>query len=231
MAQDVIKGQANPSYRGQISYQAGMLAGLCCMISIIMYMGYHSTFQDINLRMNEDRQALLQQVLPADLYDNHPVDETFLLTDTDFQADPIVIYPARHNGNLVAIAFQTVAKGYSGDIQLMIGVTINGELLGVRVISHSETPGLGDKIELAKDQWITHFSGHSLTNTSETQWHVKKDGGEFDQFTGATITPRAVVKSVYESLQFFQRHHNELANSASQPLANQSAPSQSEQQP
>ncbi|WP_428242780.1 electron transport complex subunit RsxG [Gynuella sp.] len=211
MHQDVIKGQADPSYRTQVSYQAGMLAGLCCMISIIIYMGYHSTTEDIRLRMSEDRQALLQQVLPTGLYDNQPDQETFQVTDTSYLPEPVVIYPARQNSHLVAIAFQTVAKGYSGDIQLMIGVTLGGELLGVRVISHAETPGLGDKIEVAKDDWITRFEGHSLNNTSAQQWHVKKDGGEFDQFTGATITPRAVVKAVYEALLFVQQNEQTMS--------------------
>ncbi|AJQ94070.1 electron transport complex subunit RsxG [Gynuella sunshinyii] len=210
MHQDVIKGQADPSYRAQVSYQAGMLAGLCCMISIIIYMGYHSTMEDIRLRMTEDRQALLQQVLPAGVYDNHPDQETFQLTDADYLPEPVIIYPARQNGHLMAVAFQTAAKGYSGDIHLMIGVTLSGELLGVRVISHTETPGLGDKIEVAKDDWITRFKGHSLNNTTAQQWQVKKDGGEFDQFTGATITPRAVVKAVYEALLFVQKHEQAM---------------------
>ena len=100
--------------------------------------------------------------------------------------------------------------GYSGTIGLLIGIMADGTLSGVRVIQHKETPGLGDQIELAKSRWITSFNGKSLTHPTETGWAVKKDQGDFDQFAGATITPRAVVTAVHKALQYFDHYHAEL---------------------
>jgi electron transport complex protein RnfG len=114
------------------------------------------------------------------------------------------VYIAKADSEVVAVAFDTIVKGYAGPIDVIVGISRDGELLGTRVLSHNETPGLGDKIEPEKDSWIFKFAGLSLSNPGESQWKVKKDGGFFDQFTGATITPRAVVKAVKLSLEFFQ---------------------------
>ena len=100
--------------------------------------------------------------------------------------------------------------GYSGSIQLLVAVLADGSLAGVRVLAHKETPGLGDKIELKKSPWIQSFTGKSLQNPDEAGWGVKKDKGQFDQFAGATITPRAVVKAVHHALQYFDAHRGEL---------------------
>ena len=121
------------------------------------------------------------------------------------------VYRARKDGAPVAAVFTSIApNGYSGTIKLLVGVYYDGSLAGVRVINHKETPGLGDKINEKKTNWILKFKGLSLTNPVESQWAVKKDGGEFDQFTGATITPRAVVTAVKKSLQFFEQNRDEL---------------------
>ena len=110
------------------------------------------------------------------------------------------IYLARLDSIPVAGAITTVAPdGYSGNIELIVAVNVDGSVNGVRILSHQETPGLGDKIELAKSNWITSFSGKKLMNESDSRWAVTKDGGMFDQFTGATITPRAVVNAVKEA--------------------------------
>lgn len=100
--------------------------------------------------------------------------------------------------------------GYNGAIKLLVAVRTDGSLAGVRVVSHRETPGLGDPIDTDKSDWIFAFDGRSLDNPSEARWKVKRDGGDFDQFTGATITPRAVVKAVYQTLIFFERHKDRL---------------------
>ena len=101
-------------------------------------------------------------------------------------------------------------EGYSGPINLLVAVNVDGTLSGVRVVSHKETPGLGDKIETNKDDWILGFVGKSLSNPSEALWKVRKDGGEFDQFTGATITPRAVVNAVREVLKYQQAQTSQV---------------------
>uniref|UniRef100_UPI003D0B26AC RnfABCDGE type electron transport complex subunit G n=1 Tax=Sedimenticola sp. TaxID=1940285 RepID=UPI003D0B26AC len=119
-------------------------------------------------------------------------------------------YRAHKDGKISAVAYEVSAIGYAGPVTSIMGVAADGSVLGVRVLAHAETPGLGDKIEANRSDWILAFSGHSLENTTETQWHVKKDGGEFDQFTGATITPRAVVKSVYSGLQKFESYRGTL---------------------
>ncbi|MBP6763361.1 MAG: RnfABCDGE type electron transport complex subunit G, partial [Rubrivivax sp.] len=112
-------------------------------------------------------------------------------------------YRARRGGRVTGVAFETHGRGYSGDIRVLLGVAADGRLLGVRVLQHAETPGLGDKIEAARSDWITRFKGLSLGDPPEAKWAVKKDGGQFDQFAGATITPRAVVACVRDGLRLF----------------------------
>ncbi|WP_432698449.1 electron transport complex subunit RsxG [Marinobacterium sp. YM272] len=201
-----------PSYTRGIGYQAGLLGGMAMLVSIILMLGEHGTREDIQARLEEDRQVMLEQVLPASLFDNNPLATTTQLEGNPFGGDPTV-FLASKEGQLTGAAFEVIGQGYSGDIVILIGVSAEGELTGVRTIAHAETPGLGDKIEIAKNDWVTSFNGFSLTNLSEKEWAVKKDGGRFDQFTGATITPRAVVDAVHEGLKVFkqQREHLQAA--------------------
>ncbi len=163
------------------------------------------TKESIIARGIEDTQRQLVQVLPQSLYDNMPSQEEVTLTLDD---KPVHFFRARKAGVASGIALFAETSGYSGVIRILLGIDANGTLTGVRVLSHTETPGLGDAIDLSKSQWILGFNGKSLRQPDEKGWHVKKDGGEFDSFTGATITPRAVVKGVHEALQLFQRHQN-----------------------
>ncbi|WP_019602735.1 electron transport complex subunit RsxG [Teredinibacter turnerae] len=118
---------------------------------------------------------------------------------------------AYQKGVPIAVILPSIAPdGYSGTIKLIVGINADGSIAGVRALSHKETPGLGDKVDLRKSDWVLEFNGKSLGNPSVDDWAVKKDGGEFDQFTGATITPRAVVKQVKQTLQLFQEHKDEL---------------------
>ena len=119
----------------------------------------------------------------------------------------IRIFPVERDGQIFAHLIEhTYPNGYNGNIRLLTGIDIDGELLGVRVIGHKETPGLGDKIETRKSDWIKGFSGLSLLNLDKSQWKVKRDGGSFDQFTGATITPRAIVSAAYQILEYVREH-------------------------
>lgn len=121
------------------------------------------------------------------------------------------IYRGRMNGLPVGVIFSPVgAIGYGGTIQLVIGVNLDGTLSGVRVLQHRETPGLGDKIEAQRSDWITGFNQKSLHNPGVNQWKVKRDGGAFDQFTGATVTPRGVVQAVYKTLEYFAQNRKEI---------------------
>lgn len=127
---------------------------------------------------------------------------------------------AKKNGEVHTIIFPTVAPdGYTTQISLLVGVKLDGSISGVRIVEHKETPGLGDKVELKKSDWVLGFNETSLTSPSIKQWKVKKDGGEFDQFTGATITPRAVVGAVRRTLTFFNDHKDQLLASAPQSAA------------
>lgn len=198
-----------PSYTRGIGYQAGLLGGMAMLVSIILMMGEHGTREDIKARLEEDRQVMLEQVLPSSMFDNNPLATTTELEGNPFGGDPTV-FLASKNGQLTGAAFEVIGQGYSGDIVILIGIDAAGELTGVRTIAHAETPGLGDKIEIAKHDWVTSFNGFSLNNLSEKDWAVKKDGGRFDQFTGATITPRAVVGAVHEGLKVFRQQREHL---------------------
>lgn len=160
------------------------------------------------------QKKLLDQVVPSDLYDNDLTKECYLVTNEAILGNkqPRRLYIARKNGEPVAAALETTAlDGYSGAIHLLVGADFNGTVLGVRVTEHHETPGLGDKIETRISDWITHLSGKKIESPNAPKWAVKKDGGEFDQFTGATITPRAVVNATKRTAVFMQTVPQELA--------------------
>ncbi len=154
----------------------------------------------------------LGEILPTGSYDNHLLDDSVLVQDRLLgNRSPLPAYIAIKDGRPSAVILQAIAPdGYSGAIHLLVGIHADGRVAGVRVIGHRETPGLGDKIELAKSPWIRSFDGKSLTNPAADGWAVKKDRGEFDQFAGATITPRAVIGAVHRALQYFDAHKAEL---------------------
>jgi electron transport complex protein RnfG len=165
--------------------------------------------------LENERQALLRQlyeIVPKQRVDNdilaHP------LTVNAHEAlgqESSLIYVGEKANRLSAMVFEmTVPDGYSGPIRLLVGVDGNGVLLGTRVIAHKETPGLGDKIEKEKSDWILGFKGKSLTDPKLDRWKVKKDGGDFDQFTGATVTPRAVVNGIRRVLLYFDQQKDAL---------------------
>lgn len=199
------------SLRSRIDYQGIFLGTVCLVMTLSLLVSDENTRAPISERLMEDRLDSLNQVLPARLYDNNPLNSPLQINDG--LLGNIEVYPARLSGTLTAIAFQMKAIGYGGEIKLMMAVNSQGEILGVRVLSHKETPGLADKIESARSDWIRVFDGKSLENTGKTAWAVKKDGGDIDQFTGATITPRAMVKAIYQGLEFYQRHKHVIANS------------------
>lgn len=164
---------------------------------------------------NAEREAqvrALSEILPQGSYDNHLLDNSIQLHDPLLGSkSPQTAYIALKDGKPSAIILRATAPdGYSGAIQLLIGIQADGRLAGVRVLNHRETPGLGDKIELARSSWIRSFDGRSLSNPAEDGWAVKKDRGAFDQFAGATITPRAVVKAVHKALQYFDANQQQL---------------------
>lgn len=158
-------------------------------------------------------KARLNEVLPASAYNNALLEDTAEIVSPDELGGnaPHTIYLARMDNAPVAAVLTVIAPdGYSGDIKLLVGIYYDGALAGVRTVSHKETPGLGDPIEVGRSNWILNFNGRSLQNPQAEQWRVKPDGGVFDSFTGATITPRAVVNAAYKALVYFEREKDNL---------------------
>ena len=163
-----------------------------------------------------EKLRTLQALLPEGSYDNDLVASCKLVSSREYLGsdEPMPLYTATLKGVHTGYALETVAPdGYSGAIRMVVGTDAKGAVSAVRVLAHKETPGLGDKIELKKSSWIESFTGKSLTADNDATWAVKKDGGEFDAFTGATITPRAVVKAVKNLLRL-QQEHPELLHDA-----------------
>jgi Na+-translocating ferredoxin:NAD+ oxidoreductase subunit G len=166
-----------------------------------------------------EKLKLITQILPPALFDNDIIQDTLAIP-----ADPLLgtedvttAYRARLKGEPAAVVLESIAPdGYSGRIWLILAVKVNGELAGVRVVAHKETPGLGDYIELPKSPWIKGFDGKSREVYKDADWKVKKDGGQFDYMTGATITPRAVVKAVNKALIYFGENREKLFVSSEQ---------------
>lgn len=203
--------------RPTLGYQTAVLAIFALLASILLGFADLATRDVIQLRLEEDLKASLEEVVPADLYDNNLLTDSITLasTENNLGADQTIVYLAKKQGALNAVCFKFFAPdGYAGPISLVMGIDKNGEILGVRVITHAETPGLGDKIEISKSKWILSFNGKSLDNLTVAQWAVKKDGGVFDQFAGATITPRKVVQAIKRGLDFYKAHQTELLNAA-----------------
>lgn len=160
------------------------------------------------------QKVLLDQVVPPELYDNHIQQECYIVSNPALgNTSPHHLYLARKGGKPVAVAVETTAPdGYSGNIQMIVGASFTGTVYGTRVVEHHETPGLGDKIELRISDWINSFNGKQVTGADDSQFAVKKDGGEFDQFTGATITPRAVVNAVKRTTLYIETLPEQLSS-------------------
>ena len=152
--------------------------------------------------------AALNEIVPPSWYDNDLLQHQRTMTVNE---RPSVVYTAHRQGRAVAVILSTVAPdGYTGPIEFLLGLRRDGTIIGVRVTHHRETPGLGDKVELRKSHWILSFNGKSMFNPPAAQWQVKRDGGAFDQFTGATVTPRAVVRAIHKTLLHAHQHRDEL---------------------
>ncbi|RYZ81215.1 MAG: electron transport complex subunit RsxG, partial [Moraxellaceae bacterium] len=163
----------------------------------------------------EAQQKALFEIIPRSRHDNDMLSETIKIPQDAWSGLGLKsggeIHVARYANDTIAVIIPAVAPdGYSGDIHMIVGINAAGTIAGVRILNHHETPGLGDKIELKKTSWVMSFNEKSLHSPTLTQWKVKKDGGNFDQFAGATITPRAVVNQVHRVLEFVDAHRDEL---------------------
>ena len=192
-----------------------VLLGLFAVLTTTIIAGTYLGTRD---RIAESRRAAEQkalfEIVPPARHDNDMLEDTHPVGPADELLrlrQEKKIYVARRQGEVVAVILPVNAPdGYSGNIELIVGVNRDGSLAGVRALQHRETPGLGDKVDLKKSDWVLGFRGRSLDDPAEAQWAVRKDGGVFDQFTGATITPRAVVTAVRRGLVYFENNRERL---------------------
>ncbi len=190
-----------------------LLALFAVLGAALLAFTYDSTKERIAANEREALLRNLHELIPPDVHDNDIFNDTISVTSSEWLGSdaPVTVYRARKGGTAVAAVIAAIAPdGYNGRIKLLVAIYSSGTLGGVRVINHRETPGLGDDIEADRSDWILNFNGHSLSNPGTHGWRVKKDGGIFDQFTGATITPRAIVKAVKHSLHYFTTHRELL---------------------
>ena len=184
----------------KITSRYGILLGFIALLCTIISTGiFFLTKDKIDAVIAAQQRELLLQVIPQDYFNNNLLEIAVIPQDKNFVGIQKMDL-AKKDGNISAYAYETTAPdGYSGDIRLLVGLDPKGEVLGVRVIEHHETPGLGDKIERRISNWILGFTNQSINEHNLSEWAVKKDGGKFDQFSGATITPRAVVNQTKRS--------------------------------
>ncbi|MCB1706705.1 MAG: electron transport complex subunit RsxG [Halioglobus sp.] len=200
---------------GQSITRNSLLLALFAVCTTALIAGtYLLTKSDIAQQKRLAEEKALLEIIPRSRHDNSMLDETIVVgPDTPGLGlnEEKHIYIARQHGEVVAAIIPVVAPdGYTGEIELIVGVNTDGSIAGVRALTHRETPGLGDKVDVKKSDWILGFAGRSLDNPTLDGWAVKKDKGVFDQFTGATITPRAVVAATLRALQFAESNRKLL---------------------
>lgn len=181
--------------------------------TLVLSSTYLLTRDTISESVEKEKLKLITQIVPQALYDNNIVQDTISLPADELLGteETSIGYRASLNGEPSAVVLQPVAPdGYSGKIFLIVAIRSTGEVSGVRVVSHHETPGLGDYIEVAKNPWIKQFDGQSQATLQDSDWKVKKDGGKFDSMAGATISPRAVVKAVHKAVTYFELNRARL---------------------
>ena len=192
--------------RGNLAYQGILLGGTALLTTAALALAARATDADIHAAEARDMKQSFAVVLPGQ-YENDLLKDTLTLNGPNGE---VTVYRARRAGQVEALVYKVSGNGYAGAIDCIMGVDRTGRITGVRVIKHKETPGLGDKIEAAKNRWIFAFEGKYLGDPPLEKWAVKKDGGVFDQFAGATITPRGVVKAVKGGLEFFEKNRAQL---------------------
>jgi len=197
-----------------------LLAFFALVTALILASTDRLTEQRITESERAAAQRALFEIVPLALHNNdllvdiQPIPEKFWST-LGLKSGGVIHIARLDNQPIAAIIPTVTADGYSGDIAMIVGVNFDGTVAGARVVEHKETPGLGDKVDLRKSDWILSFNGKSLTNPEINAWNVKKDRGEFDQFTGATITPRAVIHQIAKTLAYFNQDKERLLTALS----------------
>ncbi len=195
-------------------FRSGLILGTFAVVGVsLVAMSFEATKERVDANRRAALLRSLYAVVKPEAHDNDLFDDVIKVSSPRWLGteDAVAVYRARMGSEPVAAVLTPVAPdGYNGSIRLLVGIYHDGTLAGVRVVGHRETPGLGDGIDERRSEWIYSFDGRSLEDPAADGWRVKRDGGVFDQFTGATITPRAVVKAVHRSLQYFVSNREEL---------------------
>lgn len=210
-------GKSDISLPKSISKNSILLFLFAVLTAGILASTYEGTKEAIAIAERKAAEKALLEIIPVERLDNDLLLDTIAVPESAWQQLGLTqeqnIHIARKLNTIIAVIIPSVAPdGYSGAIKMIVGVNNDKSIAGVRVLSHNETPGLGDKVDIKKSNWIKSFNNKSLINPIAAKWKVKKDGGEFDQFTGATITPRAVVKQVNNTLRFVDAYYKQLFN-------------------
>ena len=189
-----------------IGLSGSVLAVFAAITSVAIGWTYLATKDQIDLEVRRAEASQLLEIFPPETHDNDIVDDGFeLVADTPLLGirEARQGYRVRRDDRVIGVILPATARdGYSGDIRALVGVRDDGSVAGVRVVAHRETPGLGDKVDLRKSDWILGFDDRSLSDPDLSGWNVEKDGGVFDQFTGATVTPRAVILATRRALEY-----------------------------
>lgn len=204
--------QNNPLFKKML-ISAFLLGTFAVIGTSMVAFTFEQTKEQIEENHKQATLRSLHQLIPPLLHDNDLYSDVTYITHLELlgSKDPVTVFRARKKNKPVAAILKVVAPdGYTGKIHILVAIKFNGKLAGVRVVNHKETPGLGDAIEIEKSNWILQFDGYSLLNPTSKNWRVKRDGGHFDQLTGATITPRAIVKAVHKALLFYKQHRDTL---------------------
>jgi len=176
-----------------------------------------ATKEQITHNREEAQAKALYEIVPKGSIDNDLLRDSITINDASSIGydKPIEVYIARQQGEAKTIIMPVIAPdGYSGNIELIVGINADSSVAGLRILAHQETPGLGDKVDLKKSDWVLSFNQQRLNGANDSDWAVKKDGGRFDQFTGATITPRAVTNASKRAILLFRKHQAQLLRTA-----------------
>lgn len=200
--------------RQAITRNSLLLAGFAVLTALLVATTFLGTKDRISAAQRAAEEKALLQIIPRNRHDNAMLDDRLAAPSNEpllQLSEAKSIYIARRDGIPTAALIPAMAPdGYSGAIELIVGVNRDGSVAGVRVLQHRETPGLGDAVDHRKSDWIHSFKGRSLSDPEPQRWTVRKDGGDFDQFTGATITPRAVVRATARVLQYAKDNRSAL---------------------
>lgn len=201
-----------PKLQAMMSKNSKILTLFALVCTLVVGVVYELTKDRIKAQEKNKLLTTLHRIIAPQRHDNNISQQCIVISNEALGTTNLhTAYIATMKGDFVAIALTTTAPdGYNGNIELMVGINADGSVSGVSALKHQETPGLGDKIELRKSQWVNSFTDKVVTDEKDSRWHVAKDGGMFDQFTGATITPRAVVKAVKKAVLYFNNNKETL---------------------